>query len=113
MIELGKRAPVNFFNRFKMHLSQELNIDIEADFSCKWSIIEQSLYKAMSKEQNTLRLANFYDNDYEQFHSMPLELLINSVETSVDNTLGKSLVVHKDAKDRTLSNYLVVSDKVY
>ena len=40
MIELGKRAPVNFFNRFKMHLSQELNIDIEADFSCKWSIIE-------------------------------------------------------------------------
>ena len=41
MIELGKSSPVNFFNRFKMHLSQELNIDIEADFSCKWSIIEQ------------------------------------------------------------------------
>ena len=60
----------------------------------------------MSKEQNTLRLANFYDKDYEQFHSMPLELLINQVDTSVDNTLGKSVSVHVDTKGRTLCNYL-------
>ena len=106
MIKLGKRCTINFFNRFKMHLSQELNTDIKADFSCKWSVIEQSLFKAMSKEQNTLRLANFYNTDYTQFHSMPLELIINSVDKSVDTTLGKSLTVHKDAKDRTLSNYL-------
>ena len=37
---------------------------------------------------------------------MPLELVISSVNQSVDTTLGKSLTVHKDAKDRTLSNYL-------
>ena len=36
---------------------------------------------------------------------MPLELVINSVDQSVDTTLGKSLTVYKDAKDRILSNY--------
>ena len=41
MTELGKSAPVNFFSRFKMHLYEALNFDIEADFTCKWSVIEQ------------------------------------------------------------------------
>jgi hypothetical protein len=107
MREMGKSAPVNFFSRFNMHLYEEINTDVEADFTCKWYIIEQSLYKAMSKEQNTLRLANFYDKDYEQFHSKPLELLINEVDIFVDTTLGKSLTLHTDTKGRVLSNTFI------
>ena len=106
MTELGKRTNINFFNRFKMHLAQELNVDIEADFTCKWSSIEKSLFKAMSKEQDTIRLANFYDTNYTDFHSMPMELLINKVDQYVDTALGKSTSVHKDSKNRTLCNYL-------
>ena len=106
LTELGKKCTITFFNRFKMYLSQEVDADIDADFTCKWSIVESSLYKAMSTEQNTLRLANFYDCDYKQFHSLPMELLINRVDTSVDSTLGKSTTVIVDSKDRTLCNYL-------
>ena len=51
MKELGKSAPVNFYNRFKMHLKTELNIDVDSDYTCKWNIIEKCLYKALSKEQ--------------------------------------------------------------
>ena len=106
MREMGKSAPVNFFSRFKMHLKNEINTDVDADFTCKWHIIEKCLYKAMSKEQNTLRLANFYDKDYETFHSKPFDLLINEVDIFVDTTLGTSSTVHTDAKGRVLSNYL-------
>merc|ERR1712105_59322 len=107
MTELGKSAPTNFFSRFKMHMHEALDgIDLEADFTCKWSTIEQSLFKAVSKEQNTLRLANFYEKDYSHFHSMPMEILINSVDTHVDSVLGKSMIVIKDKKARTLCNYL-------
>ena len=88
-----------------MYLSQEVDADLDADFTCKWSIVENSLYKAMSSEQNTLRLANFYDGDYKQYHSLPMELLINKVDISVDSTLGKSTTTHTDTKNRTLSNY--------
>ena len=107
MTELSKSAPTNFFSRFKMHLYEALEgIDIDADFTCKWSVIEKALYLAMSKEQNTLRLSNFYDKDYDQFHSLPLELIINQVDTHVDSVLGKSTAVHKDKKGRTLSDYI-------
>merc|ERR1712030_219060 len=71
----------------------------------KWIDIETALYKAMSKEQNIVRLSNFYDKDYDQFHSLPLELIINQVDTHVDSVLGKSTAVHKDEKGRTLSDY--------
>ena len=59
-----------------MHMALE-GVDLEADFTCKWTVIEKALFKAVSKEQNTLRLANFYEKDYSQFHSMPMEILIN------------------------------------
>ena len=100
---MGKSAPVNFFSRFKMHLKNEINTDVDADLTCKWHIIEKCLYKAMSKEQNTLRLANFYDKDYETFHSKPFELLINEVDIFVDTTLGTSSTVHTDAKGRVFN----------
>ena len=107
MTELSKGVPTNFFSRFKMHLNEALEgLDIDTDFTCKWSMIEQSLYKAISKEQNTIRLANFYEKDYSQFHSMPMEIVINQVDTYVDNVLGKSTTVFVDKKGRTLCNYL-------
>ena len=89
-----------------MYLSQGVDADLEADFMCKWSIVENALYKAMSSEQNTQRLANFYDNDYKQYHSLPMELLINKVDIDVDSTLGKSTSIFVDSKNRTLCNYL-------
>ena len=104
--ELGKSAPVNFYNRFKVHLKTELNIDVDSDFTCKWKIIEKCLYKALSKEQNTTWLANFYNTGYEAFHSKPFELLINDVDTFVDTTLGTSTASFTDSKGRVLSNYL-------
>ena len=106
MLELKKRTNDNFFNRFKMHLAQELDIDVESDFTCKWSKIEKCLFKAMSAEQNTVRLAKFYDTDHTQFHSMPMELIINSVEQYVDTALGKSNTVTTDSKNRTICNYV-------
>ena len=60
----------------------------------------------MSKEQNTLRLANFYDKNYQNFHSKPFELLINEVDIFVDTTLGTSTTVFTDTKGWVLSNYL-------
>ena len=106
MTELGKSTPNTFFARFKMHLNELLkDEDINEDFTCKWSDIETALYKAISKEQNIVRLSNFFDKDYDQFHSQPLELIIDQVETHVNSVLGKSTAVHKDAKGRTLSDY--------
>ena len=60
----------------------------------------------MSKEQNTLRLANFYNTDYQNFHSKPFELLINEVDIFVNTTLGTSTTVITDSKGRILSSYL-------
>ena len=37
---------------------------------------------------------------------MPMELLLNKVDISVDSTLGKSTSVFVDFKNRTLCNYL-------
>ena len=89
-----------------MYLNELLkDEDIEEDFTCKWSDIETALYKAITKEQNIVRLSNFFDKDYDQFHSQPLELIINQVETHVNSALGKSTSVHTDAKGRTLSDF--------
>merc|ERR1712237_73682 len=88
MKELSKSAPVNFYNRYKMYLKAELGVDVDNDFTGKWSIIEKCLYKALSKEQNTTRLVNFYNTGHEAFHSKPFELLINDLDTFVDTTLA-------------------------
>ena len=78
MIELEKNSTKTYFARFKMYLSVELeDIDINEDFTCKWGQLEQAFYNAIGKEQNIIRLSNFFDKDYEQFHSQPLELIID------------------------------------
>ena len=103
MLELSKTTPSTFFTHFKMYLNEELpNEDIDEDFNYKWSQIETALYIAINKEQNVVRLASFFEKDYDQFHSQPLELLIDQVEKHVDSVLGKSTAVHKDTKNRTL-----------
>ena len=80
-----------------MYLVLELDgVDINEDFSCKWSEIESALYNAIGKEQNIVRLSNFFDKDYDQFHSQPLELIIDQVDNHVNSVLGKSIAVHKD-----------------
>ena len=90
MTDLDKSAPKPFFVRFKMHHNELLkDEDINEDFTCNWSDIETALYKAISKEQNIVRLSNFFDKDYDQFHSQPLELIIDQVETHVNSVLGK------------------------
>ena len=43
LTELGKKCTTSFFNRFKMYLSQGVDADLNADFTCKWSIIKKSL----------------------------------------------------------------------
>ena len=96
-----------------MDLKAELGIDVDNDYTCKWSIIEKCLYKALSKEQNTTRLVNFYNTGYEAFHSKPFELLINDVDTFVDTTLGTSTASFTDAKGRVLSNYTYSIKKKY
>ena len=89
-----------------MHLKQELKTEvIDEDFSCKWSSIENALTNAINKEQNVVRLANFFNKNYESFHSQPLKLLMDQVEKYVDSVLGSSSAVHKDLKNRTLSEY--------
>ena len=81
MLELSKSCNSTFFARFKMYLKQELDDeDIEENFTCKWSHIETALYSAINKEQNVVRLANFFSKDYESFHSQPMELQIDQVE---------------------------------
>merc|ERR1712030_259846 len=107
MTELGKSTPIKFFSRFEMFLRMALEgEDVRGDFTCKWWKIENSLFKAISKEQNTIRYAQFLEKDYTQFHSLPMEILINSVDAHVDGVLGKSMKVFKDAKKRTLCNYI-------
>merc|ERR1712030_245686 len=106
MKELGKATPTPFFSRFKMFLRRALDgEDLEEDFSCKWFNLENSLYKAISPEQDTTRYAQFLEKDYTQFHSLPMEIIINSVDAHVDGALGKKMKVIKDSKLRTLSSY--------
>ena len=106
MVELSKSTPTKYFSRFEMFLRMALEgEDVRGDFTCKWWKIENSLFKAISKEQNTIRYAQFLEKDYTQFHSLPMEILINSVDAHVDGALGKSMKVFTDAKQRTVSNY--------
>ena len=89
-----------------MYLGVELDgIDSNEDFSYKWGQLETALYNAIGKEQNIIRLSNFFDKDYAQFHSQPLELIIDQVDYHVNSVLGKSTAVFKDDKGRTLSDY--------
>ena len=85
MIELEKNSTKTYFACFKMYLSVELeDIDINEDFTCKWGQLEQAFYNAIGKEQNIIRLSNFFDKDYKQFHSQPLELIIDQVDYHVN-----------------------------
>ena len=96
MLKPSKSTNSIFFARFKMHLNDELkNEDIDEDFICKWSHFENALNNAINKEQNVVRLANFFAKDYESFNSQPLELLMDQVEKYVDSVLGKSPAVLK------------------
>ena len=105
LTELKKRCTIPYFNRFMMYLARSVDRELESDFTCKWSVIEDCLYRAMSEEQNVQRLALFYDEDYKQYHSLPMELLINKVEVNVDSKLGRSTVTFTDKKNRVISNY--------
>ena len=106
MIELEKVTTKTYFPRFKMYLGIELDdIDINEDFSCKCGQLEQAFYNAIGKEQNIIRLSNFFDKDYAQFHSQPLELIIDQVDYHVNSVLGKSTAVFKDDKGRTHSDF--------
>merc|ERR1712030_83487 len=106
MKELGKATPTPFFSRFKMFLRMALDGEnLQEDFSCKWFHIENSLYNAITPEQDTTRYAQFLEKDYTQFHSLPMEIIINSVDAHVDGALGKKMKVIKDSKLRTLSSY--------
>ena len=96
MIELSKRTNTNFFKRFQMHLSTALGLDVSTDFTCKWSVIEKSLIKAMSAEQSTVRYAKFLETGYTTFHTMPMELIIDTIDKHIDNALGKAAAATPD-----------------
>ena len=89
-----------------MHLTKELRgADVEETFSGKWLNIEKALYNAINKEQNIVRLANFFSKNYEAFHNHPMEILINMVSNWVDSVQGTSFTDFKDSKNRTISAY--------
>ena len=50
-------------------------------------------------------MSNFFDKDYINFHSQPLELIIDQVEIHVNSVLGKPATVFTDPKGRTLSDF--------
>ena len=106
MTELARACSKTYFARFKMHLNEALtDADIDEDFNCKWKDIESALYKAIGREQNITRLSNFSDKDSSEFHSQPLELIIDQVDNHVNLVLGKSTTVHTDTKGRVLSDF--------
>ena len=87
-----------------MHLGNEVvknDYDIDGDFTCKWSEIEDALFKAIGAEQNVTRLSNFLDMNYTNFKDQPLELLFDQVDREVDSSLGRSKEVVKDSKNRS------------
>jgi hypothetical protein len=75
--------------------------------------LEAALYKAIGKEQNIVRLSNFFDKDYAEFHSQPLELIIDQVDYHVNSFLGKPTISFKYNKGRTLSDYTYTLKKNY
>ena len=102
LTELEKACNKVYFGRFSMYLGNELakkGIYFTGDFTCKWSLIEDSLFKAIGDEQNVIRLSNFLDLNHTQFKDQPLELLFNQVNHEVDSYLGRQVV--KDSKDRS------------
>ena len=88
-----------------MHLQNTLDKDIDESFVCKWKDIERALYAVVGREQNVTRLYTFMDKTASEFHSAPLELLINQVENHVDSVLGKQTTTHTDSKHRVLSPF--------
>ena len=96
----------HIFERFKMHLSKELNdTDVEESFRCKWVDIENALYNSINKDQNVVRLANFFSKDHVAFYNHPVEILISRVNNWVDSVQGTVYTDFKDSKNRTVSNY--------
>lgn len=114
MTELARSSSPKYFGCFKMHLKQAVeDEDIEESFHCKWKDIEAALYKAIGKEQNITRLYNFMDKNASQFHSAPLELLIDQVENHINSVLGKQTTTHTDSKNRTLSDFTFTLKQKY
>ena len=106
MNEMKKSCNATYFERFKMHLTKELgDIDVEEYFSGKWLKIEKAMYSAINKDQNTVRLSNFFSKNFESFHGNPMEILIASVNNWVDSIQGTSFTDVKDSKNRTISAY--------
>ena len=106
MSELKKSSTSTYFERFKMHLSKEINgKDVEESFSCKWEKIENALYDAINKDQNVVRLANFFSKDHDAFHGQPMEILISLENNWVDSVQGTAYIDFKDSKNRTVSSY--------
>ena len=59
--EVKKACKKTYYGRFNMHLGNELvklEVDISGDFTCKWSTVEDALFKAIGDEQTVTRLAN-------------------------------------------------------
>ena len=72
-----------------MHLKETIDEDIDEHFRCKSKDLETALYKAIGKEQNITILYNFMDKKASDFHSAPLELIIDQVEDHINSVLGK------------------------
>ena len=51
------------------------------------------------------KVVKFFDKDFSEFHSQPLELIIDQVEHHVNSVLGKPTTVFTDLKGRTLSDF--------
>ena len=80
-------------------------MDVDESFQCKWRRIEKALYSAIGHEHNVTRLYNFIDKNGSDFHSSPLELLIDQVEDHVNAVVGKDTTAHIDNKHRTVSDF--------
>ena len=63
------------------------------------------MFSAVGKENKVNRLYTFLDKKPSDFHSKPLELLIEDVDNQVDALLGKSILSHEDTKGRIISPY--------
>ena len=106
MTELARACSKTYFARFKMHLNEALtDADIDEDFNCKWKDIESALDKAIGREKNIARLFNFSNKSSSEFHSQPLELIIDQVDNHVNMVLRRSTTIHTDTKGRVLSDF--------
>merc|ERR1711940_324421 len=89
--ELKKACTEQFFGRFFMLLGRTLRAagqNIQGDFSVKWNVIEECLYKAISDLEGVTRLDNFLNLNYTRFTGRTLELLIYDVDREVDAFQG-------------------------